>query len=94
MLFNPEWEAKTRPDPLTLESLIAWLEKQPTDKEYNYGEIGGACLIGQHLTAHGVDWREYGSFETATIRMCVAGTGRKTFGAALARAKALLAVRS
>jgi hypothetical protein len=27
MLYDPKWEAKTT-DPFTLESLIAWLEKQ------------------------------------------------------------------
>jgi hypothetical protein len=36
-------------DLFSLESLIAWLEKQPKCKEYCYAD-NGVCLIGQYLS--------------------------------------------
>jgi hypothetical protein len=50
MLYNPKWE--TKPDVFSLQGLIAWLEKQPADKEYCYTS-NGHCLIAQYLTHHG-----------------------------------------
>jgi hypothetical protein len=53
MLFDPKWEVEVKADPFSLEGLIAWLEKQPADKTYCYGD-GGACLIHQYLTSCGI----------------------------------------
>ena len=49
MLFDPKWEVKT--DPFTLSGLIAWLEKQPPDAGYNYGNCAGACLLDRYITS-------------------------------------------
>jgi hypothetical protein len=48
MLYDPKWEVETKADPFSLESLIAWLEKQPADGEYNWDD-GSECLLGQWL---------------------------------------------
>lgn len=50
MLYDPKWEVKT--DPFTLESLIAWLEKQPDSERYDY-TCNGHCLMAQYFTAMG-----------------------------------------
>ena len=54
MLYDPKWEQKTetKADPMKLETLIAWLEKQPANGWYEYGCIG-KCLIAQYFTAKG-----------------------------------------
>lgn len=49
-------EAQTKADPFTLESLIAWLEKQPANMTYEYMNCAGMCLLGQYMTSIGVDW--------------------------------------
>lgn len=99
MLYNPEW---TKPDPLSLPALIAWLEKQPAGAIYCY-EDTGHCLAAQYCQHIGVeyhvinlDW--YGAcnrtdefiYQLEDIS-CPSPGERTTFGAALARAKALLA---
>jgi hypothetical protein len=40
-------EAQTRADPFSLDSLIAWLEKQPAEKEYSTDPV--ACVLAQYL---------------------------------------------
>ncbi len=50
MLYDPKWEVKA--DPLSIESLIAWLEQQPPSQEYAY-YCGGTCLLAQYFTAMG-----------------------------------------
>jgi hypothetical protein len=50
MLYDPKWEVKT--DPFTLDSLIAWLEKQPADGTYCY-DSNGCCILAQYFTAMG-----------------------------------------
>lgn len=44
MLFDPKWETKA--DPLSLSSLIAWLELQPGDKTYD-ADNPRECLLAQ-----------------------------------------------
>lgn len=39
-------------DPFSLESLVAWLERQPGDKDYCYYD-NGHCLLSQYFTAAG-----------------------------------------
>mgnify|MGYP001615675908 CR=1 FL=1 len=41
-----------RPNPLSLTGLIAWLEQQPNNREYCYGQSGG-CLLFQYFRASG-----------------------------------------
>lgn len=39
---------------LTIDSLIAWLEKKPKDEKYNYAD-GKSCLVYQYLTEAGMN---------------------------------------
>lgn len=52
MLYNPNWKAPTKTDPTKLESLIAWLERQPADGVYCYYDCG-RCLLSQYFTDMG-----------------------------------------
>lgn len=53
MLYDPKWEkTETKADPFSLESLIAWLEKQPAGRSYSY-TCNGHCLLAQYFTAAG-----------------------------------------
>jgi len=110
MLYDKKWDAKveTKADPFSLESLIAWLEKQPKDKVYCYVD-NGHCLIAQYLLslgyqAVGVDARGFydrsdDSLNTANLISLhpnlntVAVREPYTFGAALERGRKLLAHR-
>jgi hypothetical protein len=102
MLYDPKWEKTTKADPFTLESLIAWLEKQPADRIYCY-EYPGHCLIAKYLVAMGFEGVMIGPL---TYRHLPDKENRKplpnhwndiaadmpnTFGAALKRARAALA---
>jgi len=97
MLYDPKW-TETKADPLTLESLIAWLEKQPAAKRYGYNNCNGRCLYGQYMASHGVPWDVCGASESRTARgeFCslvydlVASQRPWTFGAALKRARAAI----
>lgn len=96
MLYNKNWDAKTvTSDPFTLESLIAWLEKQPAAVTYNWHDCNGACLIGIYFAVHGHPWdaRRYCNFTDFNTRSDIAGTEPFTFGAALTRARKALAAR-
>lgn len=99
MLYDKRWDAKIATDPMTLPSLIAWLEQQPADKGYCYTAIGH-CLLAQYLTAkgyanvsvapgifhHGPD-RARGNYPWSFDD--IASAFPHTFGAALKRARAL-----
>lgn len=53
MLYDPKWETtETKIDPFSLASLIAWLERQPTDGCYDY-TCNGQCLLAQYFTDAG-----------------------------------------
>ena len=104
MLYNKNWDAKTvTSDPFTLESLIAWLEKQPSNKTYCFMDTGG-CLFHQYFTAAGFDVAGVGgtgirfkSDPERRIRFTcdefrsIASIEPHTFGAALTRARHSLA---
>lgn len=90
MLYDLKWDLQTQADPFTVEKMIAWLEKQPADEEYN-PFIPSICLVGQFCSAHGVrdvpvalhGWLSFIAFgDTAWAPM--------TFGAALERALAIV----
>lgn len=101
MLYDPKWETTVvpaaKPDIFALSTLIAWLEKQPAGMRYEYADCKGLCLLGQYMTAHGVDW--YGKLNGTDpyTAICIATNwgssiavhSSYTFGAALARARAL-----
>lgn len=102
MLYDKRWDAKveTNVDVLKLETLIAWLEKQPATEKYDYNNCNGRCLYGQYLTHHGVSWKEElkhtklgdprSDFRDYVYEH-VACEKPWTFGAALDRARKLLA---
>lgn len=57
MLFNTAWlkkpvEVQPLADLLSTAKLKAWLEKQPINKVYNYGDPM-SCLLAQYVEAHG-----------------------------------------
>ena len=94
MLYDPSWEHKA--DPFTMEGLIAWLEKMPPAKRYDYANTSGNCVYGQYLAAHGVPWDESGATgfcDHQRADFCDRVYGQValerpwTFGAALARAR-------
>lgn len=95
MLFNPDWKKETKADPFALESLIAWLETQPSDRAYDYC-YPETCVIGQYLQSQGVeqytlDDRELdklGWHNIAQDREFSGGRAQDwTFGGALERAR-------
>lgn len=50
-----------KPDVFSLAGLIAWLEKQPPEREYNFFDCDGTCLLHQYLDAQGHQWPGFGS---------------------------------
>jgi hypothetical protein len=54
MLYDPKWEAETKPGVFSLQSLIAWLEKMPANETYCYLDHG-RCLLGQYFSAMGFE---------------------------------------
>ena len=58
-----EGEAPIKQGP-SLRGLIAWLETKDPQKEYDYYDCGGACLIGQYVNAIGLRW---GVFRNADL---------------------------
>lgn len=105
MLFNPDWsKQEVKADPFKLETLIAWLEKQPAASNYPYMD-GCSCMFAQYLSAHGFSEPSIGgvtfSYQSGNRRKglnpfptgfpCVASGWPHTFGAALERARALQA---
>jgi hypothetical protein len=103
MLFSPHWEQRTTVDPLSLDSLVAWLETQPPKRRYSYRKPH-ACLVAQWLKASGA--QEY-ALSVADVSALFGGRGDlvvlgpllgtasdRTFGAALVRARAALAEAS
>ena len=49
MPFNPAWKEAKTGDKFSLDTLIAWLERQPVDGTYNY-RMPRECLLAQYYT--------------------------------------------
>ena len=90
-----------RPNPLSLTGLIDWLQKQPRNMGYFYGQSAG-CMLFQYLRAAGFSCfnvgedffdhnsRGYRDFDRTRMPPrfdAIARAEPQTFGAALARAK-------
>lgn len=99
MLYDKRWDKQIKADPLTIESLIAWLEKRDPKATYRYEDCEGGCLYGQYMAAMGFPWLEacgksnntaIGAFESQ-VYYDVASEKPRTFGAALERARKLAA---
>lgn len=97
MFFDPTTKPEVKAGPYSLESLIAWLEKQPGDTRFKVTR-SESCLIAQYLIAHGIDKynllsREVvAKFGTWAIKVICAEP--PTFGAALERARDAAASQS
>jgi hypothetical protein len=86
MLYDKRWEA----DPLKLETLISWLELQPSDKLYCYSNMKD-CLIAQYGAAHGRQWDNLTNVDLTFMGFfSIASNEPQTFGGALERARKLL----
>lgn len=100
-MFLDQTHVGTKPDVFSLESLIAWLEKQPGDNVYCYDDAGH-CLHAQYFTAKRLNWSSLGNVCVlidggyrdlpASFQM-TAQQRPHTFGAALDRARKALAER-
>lgn len=101
MLYDPKWEkqSETKADPFTLVAVIAWLEKQPPDKSYDWMAVHG-CLACQYFQSLGHDapWGNSHAIVDGGYRTpfggsknyhAIAGAVPWTFGAALERARKL-----
>jgi hypothetical protein len=91
MLYDPTMKPETKADPLSLEGLIAWLEKQPAYLPYDWRKPRH-CLIGQWLRSTGlpeneIDQASTGLTHADPFRHIALGNSGDTFGAALARAR-------
>ena len=97
MLYDyRRWE-KVKAAPFTMESLIAWAERQPADQEYDYWDHQ-RCFLGQYFEAHGFHVVQVGcgyvNVGHDVIKLPphfdeIAKAEPRTFGAALARALAI-----
>jgi len=104
MLYDPKWEQQTKANPLTLENLIAWLERQPCNGYYDFNQFNN-CLLARWLHSfdpaarNEMDNAPSGFFYTVNGQLVnlsrfgevARGEGRAaTFGAALKRARAAI----
>lgn len=94
MLYDPTAKPEVKADPISLESLIAWLETQNPKARYVFMDCSGGCLLDLYLfevtgwktnpiTLHEKACGGGGNYET------IAATYPQTFGAALTRARTL-----
>lgn len=95
MIYDPKWEAETKTDPLSLKGLIAWLEKQPPETEYNFYCKTGECLLDtyiSHVTGKPSrpDLLHYDVCGGMDNYYEIAQMMPWTYGAALERARAIL----
>src|SRR5262245_33624412 len=96
MLYSPKWEVKA--DPFALTSLVAWLERQPADEHYDYYNCA-ECPIALLFKASGYQRVAVNGFNVSFDGDCrslpphfdkITAARPHTYGAALARARALL----
>src|SRR5438876_8043399 len=105
MLFDPKWQSPAKAESLSLACFVRWLERQPAQRSYEYQQPDG-CLVAQWLKAtaperdHLLAPEEVGALFGGNGDRIVLGdeildlcdpVRNRTFGAALARARAVLA---
>lgn len=105
MLYDPKWEQKTetKPDTFSVAGLIAWLEQQPSDAKYDWASIDGCVLCNYLRAVTGVDDPAARDWPNGTAGLGFDTLGKnwgyweicaarpRTYGAALARARAAMA---
>lgn len=106
MLYDKRWdkEIEIKADPFSLTNLVAWIEKQPVGQGYHFH--CARCLLGQYFTDQGINvvtiGVKYFSDESGNSSKYqlppdfnkIAERLPHTYGAALERARAALAVTS
>ena len=90
MLYDPKWANDTI---YSIQSFIAWLEKQPRGINYDWFDISD-CVVCKYLKAKGLERPTLGPgydkvFSSSDEYRSVAGAQPWTYGATLARAKAV-----
>lgn len=105
MLYNTRWDKpEVKANPFSLESLIAWLETQPTNQGYCYTDHG-RCLLSQYFASFGFSevqifsggiWQHDGSpltdqYPIVFDAIALGNPFNRTFGAALDLARKALA---
>lgn len=94
MLFDPKWEVAVKADPLSLDSLIEWLETQNPQQQYDYC-WPETCAVAQYLVAKNhpqtvltsMELDRLGWHEIAQGTSEDGAADRWTFGAVLRRAR-------
>lgn len=94
MLWNKNWDKKeVKTDPKSIDSLIAWLEKQPSGQEYNY-RFADECLVAAYFKSAGIYEGMLLSHEVDELYGNTAVSYPWTYGDALARAREVRAQRN
>jgi hypothetical protein len=98
MLYDPKWEKPAQVDPLSVEALIAWLERQPAATVYEYCNPRD-CLLCRYFRDLGYedvsiawDTMYHQSGEVVFPRAFhwdISNDEGQTYGAALKRARAV-----
>lgn len=99
MLYDARWDqnAETKVNPLSLSSLIAWLETMPPERKYCWFSKE-PCLIEQFANYHCLSKHELYSifdingrnlYNRLTTKSAIAASLPHTFGDALTRARAI-----
>ena len=99
-LDDRNW-VETKPEVFSLADLVAWLETQDPTTEYDYTDTS-YCLVGQYTIARGgervadsyiIGGRRLSSSSRGLLEagLHAVAAGYRTFGAALERARTLLA---
>jgi len=99
MLYDKRWDrTETKQDVFSLESLIAWLETMPPTQKYDWSRAE-TCLLGQWCASNGFSGRElrdksielgrWDQKHNALADAALGNVNECTFGAALARARAV-----
>lgn len=103
MLYNKRWDKpEVKADPFSLESFVAWAERQQADESYCFTNFGG-CLFAKWFKSinensrHVAGYRyQVGGYEKNFEQMGmrdIALLEPHTFGAALDRARKALSER-
>ena len=98
MLYDPKWSA-AKPDVMSVEGLIHWLEKQPAEMDYSYLSVTD-CLLARYFKACGYwgvmcggkTWNNWTLFSRQLPKdfFGISVGVPCTYGAALKRARAVL----